>query len=95
LKRCCGRSISWKRGGIGGSRQSSTQCFNVFSRSLLCSLTENFVYRMLMEEYWTVTWEYWLINKAIVGIMQYLAQHINVNWMRATTPGIWLGLAFP
>jgi len=95
LNRCWWRSLQWTHGAIWGTENSRTKCVNLFSTGSLCWLTENFILKTIIRDYWAVASEYWLINRTIVGKMNYLARYINFIRMRATSVRRLLCLVMP
>jgi len=93
LKSCWWRSIQLKRRGLRETKQSRTECVNVFSAGFLCCLTENVIERNIMGYYRTVACEQWLINRSIAGKMNDFARCINFNRMRVSSARLLLGLA--
>jgi len=78
-----------------GTEQIRTECVKVFSPGGVSCLTENVIKTNLMREYCSVSCEYCLINRTILGKMNLVAREIKFNCMRATSATILVGSDWP
>jgi len=65
------------------------------SAAYLCSLTESFISRYIMGQWWAIACEYRLTNRCIAGAMILLARYISFPSMKANGASISLGSALP
>jgi len=89
------RSLQLKQGGIKDAWKCSTGCINMLSLGSICSLTEKYISRHIMGQYWAVACEYLVMNRGMAGEMNLSKRYLTLGeWEQLVQVHSWARL-FP